>query len=350
MRSTAAPLRLHNGDMRRGNAPRDLTVVAVPMYFATMALEYWWSRRRARAGFPSAGDYERRDTIASLSMGMGSLVVPLIMPRLLRPFTPGRGRWGKAVVGVAAGAAVVTTAADLVLRRSDASTTERGSCDARQADDERLHLRDGDESPGETMPSCNGSAPGPAFRPSNRSARRPAAPEVARRVASVGGVTTVVAGGVALATVWAAHTAPERMWRRRVLPAAGVGPLALALAIAGWDFIYYWNHRFMHESRYMWAVHVVHHSSEHYNLSTALRQPVADALGTALPYGALCLLGIPPELVKTARDINLLYQYWIHTETIGRIGPVERCSTLLRTTGSTTGPTSSTSTATTAAS
>ena len=79
----------------------------------------------------------------------------------------------------------------------------------------------------------------------------------------------------------------------------------------------------MHESRYMWAVHVVHHSSEHYNLSTALRQPVADALGTALPYGALCLLGIPPELVKTARDINLLYQYWIHTETIGRIGPAE---------------------------
>ena len=103
----------------------------------------------------------------------------------------------------------------------------------------------------------------------------------------------------------------------------GSGPWALALAVAGWDFIYYWNHRFMHESRYMWAIHVVHHSSEHYNLSTALRQPVADALGTSVPYGALCLFGISPELVATARGVNLLYQYWIHTETIDRLGPPE---------------------------
>ena len=73
----------------------------------------------------------------------------------------------------------------------------------------------------------------------------------------------------------------------------------------------------------MWAVHVVHHSSERYNLSTALRQPVADALGTFLPYGLLCLLGIPPALVATARGVNLLYQFWIHTEAIDRIGPAE---------------------------
>jgi hypothetical protein len=74
----------------------------------------------------------------------------------------------------------------------------------------------------------------------------------------------------------------------------------------------------------MWAVHVVHHSSEHYNLSTALRQPVADAFGTYLPYGALALFGIRPELISTARDLNLLYQYWIHTDTIRHIGPLER--------------------------
>jgi sterol desaturase/sphingolipid hydroxylase (fatty acid hydroxylase superfamily) len=73
----------------------------------------------------------------------------------------------------------------------------------------------------------------------------------------------------------------------------------------------------------MWAMHVVHHSSEHYNLSTALRQPVADALGTTLPYGTLCLLGISPELITTARGVNLLYQFWIHTETIDRIGRPE---------------------------
>jgi sterol desaturase/sphingolipid hydroxylase (fatty acid hydroxylase superfamily) len=74
----------------------------------------------------------------------------------------------------------------------------------------------------------------------------------------------------------------------------------------------------------MWAVHVVHHSSERYNLSTALRQPVADALGTFLPQGALCLAGFQPGLVASARGINLLYQFWIHTETIGSLGPLEK--------------------------
>ena len=285
----------HNVAVGR-RAPRDLTVVAVPLYFATMALERWWLRRRDRRGEPSAGDYERRDTIASLSMGLGSLVVPLVMPRLLRPFTPGRGRWGKGVIGVFAGAALATQAADLLLRQSDGTTTAPSE------------VADIDLPTRSTRPSFD---------------QEPTAQRIAHSVAAVGGVTTVVAGGVALATVWAAHTSPERMWRKRLLPSLGFGPLGVALAIAGWDFIYYWNHRLMHQSRYMWAVHVAHHSSEHYNLSTALRQPVADALGTALPYGALCILGVPPELVKTARDINLLYQYWIHTETVGRLGPAE---------------------------
>ena len=101
------------------------------------------------------------------------------------------------------------------------------------------------------------------------------------------------------------------------------GLAATAGAVVAWDFIYYWNHRFMHESRYMWAIHVVHHSSEHYNLSTALRQPVADALGTFLPYSSLCLLGVSPELLTTARGINLLWQYWIHTEAVDSMGPSE---------------------------
>ena len=127
--------------------------------------------------------------------------------------------------------------------------------------------------------------------------------------------------------------------------------MALAAAIAAWDFLYYWDHRFMHTSRYMWAIHVVHHSSEHYNLSTALRQPVAEAFGTFVPFGSLCLLGIRPGLVETARGVNLLYQYWIHTETIGRLGPGRGGPQhARRTTACTTGRTGSTSTATTAAS
>ena len=271
---------------RRRSSP-DLTVIAVPFYFASMAAEYWWLRRRAAARGPSAGDYERRDTVASLAMGMGSLVAPLVVPRLLRPLTPGRGRYGKAVVVAALGAVAVTTVADAVARRVN--------------DDQAVAAADA----------------APVADRNRTTARR------ARRVASVGGVAAVVAGGVAVTTTWASRTSPERLWKHRLLPDRGTGPMALAAAIAGWDFIYYWNHRFMHESRYMWALHVVHHSSERYNLSTALRQPVADALGTTLPYGALCLAGITPELVATARGVNLLYQFWIHTEAIDRVGPPE---------------------------
>ena len=93
---------------------RDLTVLAVPFYFGSMAVEYVWLRRRARRLGPSAGQYERRDTLASLAMGTGSLVAPFVIPPLLRPFSLRRGRTGRAVVGLVIGAAAVTTVADRV--------------------------------------------------------------------------------------------------------------------------------------------------------------------------------------------------------------------------------------------
>jgi sterol desaturase/sphingolipid hydroxylase (fatty acid hydroxylase superfamily) len=276
--------------------------VAIPFYFGSMALEYLLLRRRAARVGPSAGTYERRDTLASLAMGVGSLVAPLVAPRLLRPFTPGRGRYGRAVVAGAAGAIALTTVADAVVRRADA----RGAEGARNA-------RGAERAPDRAAKGAHGGA----------APMDDAIVEAARRVAAVGGVCAVVAGGLAVTTTWTAATTPERLWRRRFVRDAGTGPWALAAAIAAWDFLYYWDHRFMHSSRYMWAIHVVHHSSEHYNLSTALRQPVADAFGTFVPFGSLCLFGIRPGLVETARGVNLLYQYWIHTETIGRLGPAE---------------------------
>ena len=97
----------------------------------------------------------------------------------------------------------------------------------------------------------------------------------------------------------------------------------MAGAVLAWDAIYYWNHRLMHESRLMWAIHVVHHSSERYNLSTALRQPVADAFGMFLPIGSMALLGFRPALIETARGVNLLYQFWIHTDAIPKLGALE---------------------------
>jgi len=283
-------------------AGRDLTVLAVPFYFGSMAVEYVWLRRRARRLGPSAGQYERRDTLASLAMGTGSLVAPFVIPPLLRPFSLRRGRSGRVVVALVVGAAAVTTVADRVVSRS---------------------LDSGPEEPGAGSPRDEVGTGG-AEHPSASAAGPAAGVERARRVASVGGVATVTLAGLALASTWSERTSPERLWkRRRLLPDLGRGPLAVALAIAGWDFIYYWNHRFMHESRHLWAIHVVHHSSERYNLSTALRQPVADTLGTSVPYGLLCLVGISPDLVATARGVNLLYQFWIHTETIGELGPTE---------------------------
>src|SRR5690606_35273748 len=99
--------------------------------------------------------------------------------------------------------------------------------------------------------------------------------------------------------------------------------LAWAAAIAGWGLIYYWNHRLMHEVRGMWAIHVVHDSSERYNLSAALRQPVADVLGAWVPYGLRARGGARPHLIQQARAINLLYQFWIHTDAIRTLGPAE---------------------------
>ena len=287
-----------------GSQAVDLTVLAVPGYFAAMGLEYLGQRRRiARGGAPSAGDYERRDTLASLAMGNLSLLAPFVMPRLLRSITPGRGRFAKVAVGVAAGAAAATTVADIVAKRS-----------------ERRMALVAVTTPVEAVEQAEAAGPAASVALTARSD-----PDLlARRIASIGGVAAIAVGGVALTTAWATAMTPERLWSRRFVPSLGSGPAALAAAIIGWDFIYYWNHRFMHTSRYMWAVHEVHHSSERYNLSTALRQPVADALGTSLPYGLLCLFGIPPEAVATARGVNLIYQFWVHTEAIDRIGRAER--------------------------
>jgi len=108
-----------------------------------------------------------------------------------------------------------------------------------------------------------------------------------------------------------------------VLGHLGTGLAANAVAILGWDAIYYWNHRFNHESRWLWAMHVVHHSSERYNLSTALRQPVAEGLTMSVPYGLLALAGVRPCVIENARALNLIYQFWIHTEAVKSIGWLE---------------------------
>ncbi len=95
-------------------------------------------------------------------------------------------------------------------------------------------------------------------------------------------------------------------------------------AMVLWDFLYYWDHRWMHEVRVMWANHVTHHSGERYNLSTALRQPWSGYL-TFWVFAPMPLLGFDTKTIRRAGQLNLLYQYWIHTEVIDRLHPnVER--------------------------
>ncbi len=281
----------------------DLTVAAIPFYFGSMGAEHLWLKKTAAAGRPrSAGDYEKQDTLASLSMGVGSLVVPLALSKVLKPVTPGKGRLGKVLVGTVVGAAAATTIADVIARRDE--VTEAGVVP--------------------TPSFCQSSSPEEGDQDGQNRSRRRKLARIARKVSSSAGVTAVAAGITAGATTWATRTGIEAVWRRtghkRDL---GTGVLAGAAAIAGWDFIYYWNHRLMHESRFLWAIHVVHHSSEHYNLSTALRQPVADSFGIFVPMGILSALGIRPALIEMARGVNLIYQFWIHTETVPKLGRFE---------------------------
>jgi hypothetical protein len=247
----------------------DLTVAAVPFYFGSMEAERRYLRDRAQRVGPSAGDYTREDTAASLAMGVGSLLAPFAAAALIKRVLPGKGRYPKVLVGTAAAAAVATTVADRLAARPD------------------------------------------------RIGR------IARRVRKVGGPVAVGTGMVAVGSTVSDRLSPKRMWASNGGRDLGGGAKGWVAAVVGWDFIYYWNHRFMHEVRALWAIHVVHHSSERYNLSTALRQPVADVFGVFLPYGMLARAGVRPALIAQARGVNLLYQYWIHTDTIRRLGGAE---------------------------
>jgi sterol desaturase/sphingolipid hydroxylase (fatty acid hydroxylase superfamily) len=90
------------------------------------------------------------------------------------------------------------------------------------------------------------------------------------------------------------------------------------LLFFGDDLAYYWFHRVSHESRVFWASHVVHHSSQHYNLSTALRQTWVPM--TYLPFWLpLLLLGFAPWMVLLAQSWSLIYQFFLHTERVGRL-------------------------------
>lgn len=89
------------------------------------------------------------------------------------------------------------------------------------------------------------------------------------------------------------------------------------------DFLYYWFHRTSHERRFWWNFHVVHHSSQHYNLSVAVRQSWFSGFFDWIFYLPLALLGFPFWMRAAVHGVNLIYQFWIHTPFIKSLGPLE---------------------------
>ncbi len=99
-----------------------------------------------------------------------------------------------------------------------------------------------------------------------------------------------------------------------------VTALTIGTGLLVHDLLYYWKHRIGHRARWFWAEHVTHHSSQHYNLTTALRQPWTGPMtGLVLIGGPMVLMGFPVSIVLGTAAVHLAYQFWIHTEAIGRL-------------------------------
>ncbi len=95
---------------------------------------------------------------------------------------------------------------------------------------------------------------------------------------------------------------------------------SFAIVFVLYDLTYYWKHRFAHRFRFMWMEHITHHSSTHYNLTTALRQPwFGPFTGGILLSTPMVLLGFHPLFIFFAGGVNLVYQFWIHTEAIDKM-------------------------------
>ena len=130
------------------------------------------------------------------------------------------------------------------------------------------------------------------------------------------GLGSTVAGALTAATVFAMLVAAHR-----------ISPLSIGWAWWAWplcfvldDLAYYWFHRTAHRIRWFWASHVNHHSSQHYNLSTALRQSWTGFFALSFVFRLpLAFAGFEPGMILACGGLNLIYQFWIHTEAVKRM-------------------------------
>ena len=128
------------------------------------------------------------------------------------------------------------------------------------------------------------------------------------------GFATKFVGFLGYATLWTILPHPE----------LAMTPLLWVVAFVFYDFCYYWSHRYQHKINVLWGIHVVHHQSEEFNLSTALRQPFNDFIIGSVFYLPMLFAGFPPEVIVTVGSLNLIYQYWVHTRFIGELGWFEK--------------------------
>lgn len=140
-------------------------------------------------------------------------------------------------------------------------------------------------------------------------------------IANMGcGIGSQIVGAFTKTMIFAAYLWTFDNWRLFTLPNTALTWVVAFLAV---DLLYYWFHRLSHEVNFLWAAHVVHHQSEEYNLSVALRQSWWQGLFSWWFYLPLAWFGVHPLIIVTVGAVNTLYQFWIHTKAIDRLGPLE---------------------------
>ncbi|RRJ83483.1 fatty acid hydroxylase family protein [Aestuariirhabdus litorea] len=135
------------------------------------------------------------------------------------------------------------------------------------------------------------------------------------------GMLSITTGVLSKAATLGIYVFAYEQWRLSSLGSDQLWVWALAFIL--YDLCYYWAHRLGHEINILWAAHLVHHQSEEYNLTTALRQTSTGFIFGWIFYLPLALAGFPPLVFATVAAINLLYQFWVHTRHIPKLGPLE---------------------------
>jgi alkylglycerol monooxygenase len=142
---------------------------------------------------------------------------------------------------------------------------------------------------------------------------------------AIGSLSTgLLSQTMGFATRFVSFLAYATLWTLLPHGELSMTPWLWVAAFVFYDFCYYWNHRMQHTINVLWGIHVVHHQSEEYNLTTALRQPFNGFLIGSVFYLPMLFIGFPPEVVVTVGSLNLIYQYWVHTRFIGTLGWAEK--------------------------